>query len=182
MRHLSYLLPGEKKLVIYYKNKALFFPCPIVDVMEHLTVSLDFLEFPPMHTCDGENLSPRLTLKGLKAASVAIMVFNPFEKSCCSFTPWIIWNLPAVSRIPAGIPRQGNVTEPITAVQGITDYGNTGYNGPCPPHGEMIRYQFKVYGLDRMLELGAGSDKHELVAAMKGHVLQFGETVAICSR
>jgi len=46
----------------------------------------------------------------------------------------------------------------------------------------MIRYQFKVYGLDTMLDLVAGSDKHALVQAKKGHVLQFGETIAICSR
>ena len=46
----------------------------------------------------------------------------------------------------------------------------------------MIRYQFKVYGLDAMLELPEGSDQHALIAAMKGHVLQFGHTVAICSR
>jgi len=46
----------------------------------------------------------------------------------------------------------------------------------------MIRYQFKVYGLDAMLDLPAGSDKHALIAAMKGHVLQFGHTEAICSR
>lgn len=150
--------------------------------MEHLVASLDFLEFPPEHSCDGENISPRIRLKGLSARSVAVMVFNPFEKSCCSFTPWTIWNLPAVKEIPPGIPGEGQVTTPITAVQGITDYGKIGYTGPCPPPGEMIRYQFKVYGLDAMLDLPAGSTKHELIAAMKGHVLQFAETVAICSR
>jgi Raf kinase inhibitor-like YbhB/YbcL family protein len=150
--------------------------------MERLIVCLDFLEFPPTHTCDGENISPRLLLKGMNAASLAVMVFNPFNKSCCSYTPWIIWNLPAVSVIPAGIPRQGIVIDPIAAVQGVNDKGEIGYTGPCPPHGEMIRYHFKVYGLDRMLDLKSGSDKHELVSAMKGHVVQFGETVAICSR
>jgi phosphatidylethanolamine-binding protein (PEBP) family uncharacterized protein len=46
----------------------------------------------------------------------------------------------------------------------------------------MIRYQFKVYGLDSLLDLTPGSDKHALIKAMKGHVRQFGETVAICSR
>jgi Raf kinase inhibitor-like YbhB/YbcL family protein len=71
---------------------------------------------------------------------------------------------------------------PIAAVQGMTDYGIIGYTGPCPPQGSMIRYQFRVYGLDAMLDLPAGSDKHALIAAMKGHVLQFGETVALCSR
>jgi Raf kinase inhibitor-like YbhB/YbcL family protein len=74
------------------------------------------------------------------------------------------------------------VKVPVIGVQGITDYGTIGYTGPCPPPGEMIRYQFKVYGLDAMLDLPAGSTKHELVTAMKGHVLQFAETVAICSR
>ena len=43
----------------------------------------------------------------------------------------------------------------------------------------MIRFQFKVYGLDVLLNLTAGSNKYELVAAMKGCVIQFGETVAI---
>jgi len=150
--------------------------------MEPLAVSLDFLEFPPTHTCDGGNQSPRLHLKGLKAASVAVMVFNPFEKSCCSFTPWIIWNLPPGPLIPAGIPREGIVTVPVAALQGITDYGTIGYTGPCPPHGETHRYQFKVYGLDALLDLAPGSDKHALVSAMKGHVIQFAETVAICTR
>ena len=150
--------------------------------MEPLIVSLDFLEFPVEHTYDGTNLSPRMRLKGLDATSVTIMVFNPFEKSCCSFTPWICWNLPPVSIIPAGIPGEGIVTSPVTAVQGITDYGTIGYSGPCPSPGQMIRYNFKVYGLDAMLDLPPGSDKHELIAAMKGHVLQFGETVAVCSR
>ncbi len=150
--------------------------------MKPLIVSLDFLEFPRAHNCDGGNLSPRLSLKGVKSTSIAVMVFNPFEKSCCSFTTWIIWNLPPSEVIPAGIPRERIVSSPITAIQGITDYKTIGYSGPCPPPGEMIRYQFRVYGLDTMLELAPGSDKHELVAAMNGHMIQYGETVAISSR
>lgn len=152
--------------------------------MEPLVVQLDFLEFLPPHTCDGGNQSPRVRLKGLGTGtvSVAIMVFNPFEKSCCSFTPWIIWNLPPIPVIPAGIPQEGTVTHPVTAVQGITDHGTVGYTGPCPPPGQMIRYQFRVYGLDSMLNIPPGADKHALVAAMKGHVVQYGETAAVCTR
>ena len=78
--------------------------------------------------------------------------------------------------------REGIITAPVSTVQGITDYGTVGYSGPCPPLGQMIRYQFKVYWLDVMLDLTARSNKHELVAAMKGHVIQFSETVAIYSR
>jgi hypothetical protein len=160
----------------------LIFDSHMVVIMEKIVVSLDFLEFPVIHTCDGGNQSPRLKLKGLNATTVAVMVFNPFEKACCSFTPWIIWNIPSVQIIPAGIPQKAIVTTPVTAVQGVTDYGTIGYSGPCPPPGQMIRYLFRVYGLDMVLGLDPGSDKHQLVNAMKGHVIQFGETVAICSR
>ena len=67
---------------------------------------------------------------------------------------------PPVQQIPPGIPPGGRVTSPIPAVQGVTDYGTLGYTGPCPPHGQMIRYLFKVYGLNTMLDLAAGSNKH----------------------
>ncbi len=150
--------------------------------MEKITVSLDFLEFPPVHTCDGANISPAIRVKGLSAVSLAVIAYNPFEKSCCSFTPWICWNLPAQPIIPAGIPPEGVTTMPIAAVQGTNDYGTIGYTGPCPPPGSMIRYQFTVYGLDTRLDLAPGSDKHALIHAMKGHVLQFGVTEALCSR
>ncbi|PKG33681.1 YbhB/YbcL family Raf kinase inhibitor-like protein [Methanoregula sp.] len=152
--------------------------------MDPLIVSLDFLEFPPSHTCDGGNLSPRIYLKNISPAaiSVAVMVFNPFEKSCCSFTPWICWNIPPYPVIPEGIPHGETVTAPVTAVQGITDPGTMGYTGPCPAMGTMIRYQFRVYVLDTMLDIPPGSNKHALVAALKGHVIQYGETAAVASR
>lgn len=144
-----------------------------------LIVTLDFLEFPSAYTCRGEDKSPALNIKNLSAVSVAIMVFNPFIKSCCSFTPWIIWNLPPLSRIPEGIPKDPQVSYPVQAVQGRNDYGTIGYHGPCPPDGEMHRYQFRVYGLDTMLHLPPGSTKDELIQAMKEHVIQYGETVAL---
>ena len=144
-----------------------------------IIVTLDFLEFPNSYTCKGEDRTPALNMKNLNATSVAIMVFNPFIKSCCSFTTWIIWNLPPVSRIPEGIPKEAQVTYPVQAMQGRNDYGTIGYHGPCPPEGEMHRYQFRVYGLDTMLDLPPGSTKDELIQAMKGHVVQYGETVAL---
>ena len=74
-------------------------------VMKPLAVTLDFLEFPPTYTCDGGNLSPRITLRDLDATSVVVMVYNPFEKSCCSFTTWICWNLPPLPVIPPESPQ-----------------------------------------------------------------------------
>jgi Raf kinase inhibitor-like YbhB/YbcL family protein len=147
----------------------------------HISVSLEFLEFPPSCTCRGGDESPRVQLQGLKAASVAVWVLNPFIRTCCSFTPWLIWNLPPLEIIPGNIPKTPLVTQPVSCIQGINGYGVTGYTGPCPQPGESHRYQFRVYGLDEMLFISPGSTSHELVAAMRGHVLQYGETVAICT-
>ncbi|HPJ73929.1 MAG TPA: YbhB/YbcL family Raf kinase inhibitor-like protein [Methanoregulaceae archaeon] len=150
--------------------------------MEKLVVSLDFLEFPPTYTCDGEDESPPIRIRGLSASSVAVMAVNPFIKSCCSFTPWLIWNIGPVEVIPAGIPKTGVVDSPISAVQGRNDLGKIGYTGPCPPVGSTHRYSFKVYGLDSMLTLAPGSNKADLVGAMRGHVVQFGDTVGMYRR
>ena len=151
-------------------------------IMETIVVSLDFLEFPEEYTCLGGNKSPALHLKGLDAESVAIWVTNPFIRSCCSFTPWLIWNLPPLKTIPGGIPPGADVSIPVSCRQGINGYNTVGYTGPCPPPGETHRYQFRVYGLDAILALEGGASRSALVEAMKGHVTQFGETVGICSR
>ncbi|MDV2481312.1 YbhB/YbcL family Raf kinase inhibitor-like protein [Methanoculleus sp. Wushi-C6] len=148
-----------------------------------LIVSLRSAEFPIWNTCDGPDHSPELRIRGFtpETQSMAVFALNPFE-SGCSFTTWIIWNLLPTALLPEGIPVQGVVAAPISAVQGTNDYGTIGWRGPCPPRGETHRYIFKVYGLDAMLDLAAGADKHDLIAAMQGHVLQFGETAATYSR
>ncbi|MCU0631475.1 MAG: YbhB/YbcL family Raf kinase inhibitor-like protein [Methanolinea sp.] len=150
--------------------------------MEKLFVRLDFLEFPPTHTCEGEDSSPRISIGSLTSASLAIMAVNPFIPSCCSFSPWLAWNIPPVEVIPSGFPKEAVIDRPVRAVQGMNDLGRIGYSGPCPPRGSTHRYTFKVWGLDRMLDLHPGARKGDLVGAMRGHVVQYGETTALCTR
>lgn len=149
--------------------------------MEKLTVTLGFIEFPPTYTGDAGNLSPPIALANLKAPYLAIFAFNPFEPGC-SFCAWIAWDIPAIHQIPPGFPAQTEITRPIQAKQGKNDYNEIGYRGPTPPAGEAHRYLFKVYGLDALLDCPPGSDKHEVINAMKGHVLQYGQTEALCQR
>jgi Raf kinase inhibitor-like YbhB/YbcL family protein len=150
--------------------------------MTNLDVSIDFMDFPPTHTCDGENISPRIAIGGLEATSVAIMVFNPSMRGVFSYCAWLIWNLPAAKVIPAGIPHGKIVTSPISAVQGLNDAGEVGYTGPCPMPGQTHRYLFRVWGLDDFLEISGGSNKNELRAAMHDHIIQYGETEAVATR
>lgn len=150
--------------------------------MEKLKVSLDFLEFPPEHTCEGGNRSPALNIEGIDTcSSLAVMVFNPSMREVLSYCAWLIWDMPAVKIIPEGIPAGTKIASPLSAVQGTNDAGIIGYTGPCPKPGEMHRYLFRVYGLDDFVQIPGGSRKSALLAAMHGHILQYGETEAIAS-
>jgi Raf kinase inhibitor-like YbhB/YbcL family protein len=57
---------------------------------------------------------------------------------------------------------------------GSNDFGNTRYNGPCPPKGEVHRYQFAVYALDRTMDVREGLNRAETDAQMDGHLLGAG--------
>jgi Raf kinase inhibitor-like YbhB/YbcL family protein len=149
--------------------------------MEKLTVLLPFVEFPPAYTCDGGDVSPPLALQGLRAASVAVIAFNPFEPGC-SFATWIIWNIDPFPLIPEGFSKEPVVDRPLHAVQGTNDFGEIGYRGLCPPPGESHRLLIKVYGLDGPIDLAPGADKHAFTEALKGHVVQFGTTVGMYTR
>lgn len=150
--------------------------------MNNLEVSVDFLDFPHAHTCDGENLSPKITIGSLEASSIAVMVFNPSMRGVFSYCAWLIWDMPALTVIPAGIPHGKVITSPVSALQGLNDAGEIGYTGPCPLPGQTHRYLFRVYGLDDFLEIPGGSGKNVLKGAMHGHILQYGETEAVAER
>ncbi|MGB9176178.1 MAG: YbhB/YbcL family Raf kinase inhibitor-like protein [Methanoregula sp.] len=149
--------------------------------MDNLRVRLNFREFPPAYTCQGQNFSPQIIIDGLNASSLAVMVFNPSMREYLSYCTWLIWNIPALNTIPAGIPPGRKITDPFSALQGINDAGVIGYTGPCPKAGEMHRYLFRIYGLDDFLGIPGGSTKTALLSAMHGHILQYGETEAVAS-
>ncbi len=151
--------------------------------MQPLVVQLPFSVLPPDYTCDGFNRSPPIHVKNLasEVRSMAVMAFHPQEPGC-SFCSWLIWNLPPMERIPEGIAPIRLLRAPLQGRQGENDYGALGYAGPCPPQGEIARVVYKVYGLDDLLDLEAGSGKHALIAAMRGHVVQFGQTIAMYAR
>jgi len=145
--------------------------------MQKLEVKLGFEKVPLENTCEGKNISPQIGLSGLNAASIVIVVDDP-DSPGGTFDHWIIWNIKPVGIIPAGIPKSPSISEPIKAEQGLNDFRRIGYMGPCPPRGKPHRYFFRVYGLDKMLDLKAGASRGELEKAMRGHILQEGEASA----
>lgn len=153
--------------------------------MEELRVSISVKVLPDDYTCDGEDKSPQIGVAGVNTEitkSLAILMNDPDAPGGGGFVHWIAWNIELVRMIPEKIPKTPEVTFPISAVQGKNSFGKIGYNGPCPPPGQTHRYFFKLYGLDTLLSLPAGSTRDQLVKAMQGHVVQYGETFASYGR
>jgi Raf kinase inhibitor-like YbhB/YbcL family protein len=152
-----------------------------VEEMKNLEVKLGFSQVPADYTCDGKDTSPKIEINGLNATSVALILDDPDAPSG-TFTHWIIWNMEPTDNVPADIPNNPTLIKPIKAVQGSNSAGRIGYLGPCPPKGKPHRYYFRVYGLDRMLDLNPGATRKELENAMKGRIMQQGETMATYQR
>jgi Raf kinase inhibitor-like YbhB/YbcL family protein len=129
---------------------------------------------PPRFTCEGSNISPELTWSGAPhgTRSFALVVHDPDAPRAGGYTHWLVFNIPAsITHIAENAPKQANL--PGGGVQGRNDGGSVGYTGPCPPSGTH-RYYFRLYAVDKELELKDGADKASLEQALKGHVL--GET------
>ena len=113
------------------------------------------------------------TLRGVSFEGVAEIVDDPDAPSGL-FTHWIIWNTsPQTSTMAEGSTPKG--------VEGMNDFGKSRYGGPCPPSGTH-RYFFKIFALDKELDLPAGSKRAQLDAAMKSHVIAQGELMGRYSR
>lgn len=154
-------------------------------LMEELKVKISVKILPSDYTCDGQDISPEIDVGGVNtniSRSLAIIVNDPDAPGGRGFVHWIAWNMELVRMIPEKIPKTPAVTFPLKAVQGKNSFGKIGYNGPCPPRGQTHRFFFKVYGLDTELSLGAGATKDQLIKAMEGHVVQYGETYVTYGR
>ena len=151
--------------------------------MNPLIVKLPISHFPSNYTCDGADISPALEVQGYDDAVMAIaIVVNDPDSGSGSFAHWLAWNMEVVTIVPENIPKEPETTFPVSARQGTNDFGRIGYGGPCPPRGQTHRYVFKIYALDAMLDLSPGAGLPELAAAMRGHILQFGEAQAMYGR
>jgi Raf kinase inhibitor-like YbhB/YbcL family protein len=130
---------------------------------------------PSKFSCDGPNTSPPLQIAEVPsgAKSLALIVEDPDAPSGL-FTHWAVWNIsPQTNAIAEGSAPKG--------VYGTNDFGKSGYGGPCPPSGTH-RYYFKVFALDRELNLPSGARRSQLDSAMKGHVVAQGQLVGRYSR
>ncbi len=125
------------------------------------------------YTGYGQDLSPEFVIENLSPlAKTLAITLEDLSHPIRGFTHWVIWNIPAAGRIPAGFPAGKIIGH--DAVQGLA-YGWHRYAGPKPPKGACHTYRFTLYVLDCAIDLHANSFKKRFLKEIQGHILQKGE-------
>jgi Raf kinase inhibitor-like YbhB/YbcL family protein len=134
-------------------------------------------DIPTRYTCQGADVSPALTWTDPPAGtkSFALIADDP-DAPIGTFVHWVVYDLPATARrLPEAIA--GNDEMGGGGRQGMNDFRMSGYAGPCPPPGKYHRYFFRLYAVDKVLNLKGGATRREVDQAMQGHVLAQAEVM-----
>ncbi len=123
---------------------------------------------PEKYTCKGQDFSPPLAFGGVPngTVSLALTMEDP-DAPGATYDHWVAFNMPATT---PGIP-EGDV---VPGSLGVSTDGQMRYVGPCPPSGTH-RYVFRLYALNKPLELEDGATKAELIQAMQGSIIEQAE-------
>ena len=125
---------------------------------------------PKRHTGEAEDVSPALSWTDVPEGtkSFALICHDPdaplVKPGAYGFVHWVLYGIP------------GNVSELAEGcddyVQGLNDFGNTGYGGPMPPPGHgKHQYVFWLLALDNEPELPAGLQMWQLLDKIEPHVI-----------
>lgn len=129
---------------------------------------------PAEYSCNGKNISPPLNWQDppSKTKSLTLIVDDP-DAPAGVWTHWVVFNIsPNLKHLEAGdSPPQGSAA-------GKNSWNKTNYQGPCPSIG-VHRYLFRLYALDKILDLGEGASTNTIMDAMTGHVVGMSELVGL---
>ncbi|MDD5044228.1 MAG: YbhB/YbcL family Raf kinase inhibitor-like protein [Candidatus Omnitrophica bacterium] len=125
---------------------------------------------PQKFSCQGEGINPPLTIEDIPEGtkSLVLIVEDP-DAVMGTYVHWVVFDIPVTGRIEKNS---------IPGKQGKNTSGKNNYVSPCPPTGSH-RYFFKIYALDKMLNLSETITKGELEKAMYGHILEQAELMGL---
>lgn len=117
---------------------------------------------PEAFSCNGDDISPPLEWAGVPdgTAELLLTVADP-DAPGGVFTHWTVY---AIDPATGGSPQGGM---PEGALEGINDFREPGYGGPCPPQGESHRYVFTLAALGEPTELDAGASPEAVDAFLQ---------------
>ncbi len=123
---------------------------------------------PTIYTCDGKNISPKITWSGApaKTEAFALIVSDP-DAPDGTFYHWGLYNIPKNTAELA----EGIQALPTGTMVAVNSFGKQQYSGPCPPKMARHRYVFTIYALDGVLTLPANANVSMVETEAKKHAL-----------
>jgi hypothetical protein len=140
---------------------------------------------PTRYTCEGVGVSPPLSWRVVprETRSLALVVDDPDAPDphapTTTWVHWILYNLPPQCRRIAEGASLSSIGGHV--LEGLNDWHETGYRGPCPPVG-IHRYFHKLFALDMVLPDLKLPSKAALERAMQGHILAEAELIGLYQR
>ncbi len=117
-------------------------------------------EIPTRFSCDGEDVSPPLTISGAPEGTVELVLVVT-DQDAGGLLHWV------VAGIPPGAPSFPQAGLPAGAIEVPNSSGELGWLGPCPPSGQTHTYDFTAYALTAASGLSASSTQAQLDAAVE---------------
>ncbi|HEK24775.1 MAG TPA: YbhB/YbcL family Raf kinase inhibitor-like protein, partial [Hydrogenobaculum sp.] len=119
----------------------------------------------PKFTCLGEDISPELRwVNPPKDTKSFVLIVEDLDAPGGVFYHWSVYDIPSsVYELKEGTKEY---------LQGLNDFGNIGYGGPCPPPGKPHRYYFNLYALNiSSLGLPKGATIKAVQEKIRSHIL-----------
>jgi len=120
---------------------------------------------PPLFSCLGKDISPELYWKNPpKDTKSFVLIVEDLDAPGGVFYHWSVYDIPSsVHELKEGTKEY---------LQGLNDFGNIGYGGPCPPPGKPHRYYFNLYALNiSSLGLPKGATIKAIQEKIRSHIL-----------
>lgn len=130
---------------------------------------------PKKYTCQGDNISPPLTWDKVEGAKSYVLLVDDPDAPKGTVDHWVLFNIdPSTRHINEGSVPKG-------AVQGLNQKGDNRYMGPCPPSGTH-RYFFRLYALNRLIDLNQNVKKSQVEEAIKPYIISQTELMGTYSK
>jgi Raf kinase inhibitor-like YbhB/YbcL family protein len=155
----------------------------LIDLELHSIAFEDGDPIPIEFTCDGDDVSPPLSwaIPPGHAESIVLIVDDP-DAPRGVFTHWVVYNVPPDRHaLPEDVDPEEEELDDGT-MQGVNDFGELGYRGPCPPAGEGHRYRFTILAIAMELDLEPGSTRDEVLELADGILVGGSQLTGIYRR
>lgn len=131
---------------------------------------------PSKYTCDGEDAAPELNITEVPpAAKSLVLIVDDPDAPLGTWVHWVLFN------IPVNTTTINYTNLPPESKMGMNDFGKVGWGGPCPPSG-VHRYFFKLYAVDKTIDLLPGAKKAQVEKEIKDHVIEKHELIGLYKR